>query len=89
MNILLSALINHFLSVAEHNLINSEPEIVAAIENELKLLVNKIENLLALKSSSLATIINPLLDNTEVIANNAIEAAGNAAIGKSTPQSSD
>jgi len=58
MNILLSALINHFLSVAEQELIKDEPEIVQAIENELKLLVSKIENLLSTKSSSVAAIVN-------------------------------
>jgi hypothetical protein len=55
MNILLSALINHFLSVAEQQLVNDEPEIVAAIEHELKLLISKIENLLLTKSKVVDT----------------------------------
>lgn len=81
MNILLSALINHFLSVAEQELIKNEPEIVQAIENELKLLVSKIENLLSGKSPSVAAIVNPVLSSAENIAEKAIDAAGNAAVG--------
>lgn len=83
MNILLSALINHFLTVAEQELIKDEPEIVKAIENELKLLVSKIENLLSTKSPSVAAITNPLLERAETVADNAIRAAGNAAISSS------
>lgn len=89
MNILLSALINHFLSVAEQELIKDEPEIVQAIENELKLLVSKIENLLSTKSSSVAAIVNPVLTSAETVADSALSAAGKAAIGIQTPQSSN
>ena len=89
MNILLSALINHFLSVAEQELIKDEPEIVQAIENELKLLVSKIENLLSTKSPSVAAIVNPVLTSAETVADSAISAAGNAAVGVQTPQSSN
>ena len=89
MNILLSALINHFLSVAEQELIKDEPEIVQAIENELKLLVSKIENLLSTKSSSVAAIVNPVLTSADTGAHSAISAAGNAAVGVQTPQSSN
>ena len=89
MNILLSALINHFLSVAEQELIKDEPEIVQAIENELKLLVSKIENLLSTKSSSVVAIVNPVLTSAETVADRAISAAGNAAVGVQTPQSSN
>jgi hypothetical protein len=85
----MSALINHFLSVAEQELINDEPEIVAAIENELKLLVSKIENLLSTKSSSVAAIVNPILTSAETVADNGITAAGNAAAGDQTLQSSN
>ncbi len=80
MNILLSALINHFLSVAEQELIKDEPELVAAIENELKLLVSKIENLLSTKSPSVAAVVNPVLASAVNVADNAIAAAGNAAV---------
>ena len=89
MNILLSALINHFLTVAENLLIKDEPEIVQATENELKLLVSKIENLLSTKSSSVAAIVNPVLTSAETVADSAISAAGNAAVGVQTPQSSN
>ncbi len=89
MNILLSALINHFLSVAEQELIKDEPELVAAIENELKLLISKIENLLSTKSSSVAAIVNPVLTSAETVADSAISAAGNAAVGVQTPQTSN
>jgi hypothetical protein len=89
MNILLSALINHFLSVAEQELIKDEPEIVQAIEHELKLLVSKIENLLSTKSPRVAAVVNPLLTGAEIVADSAISAAGNAAVGVQTPQSSN
>ena len=89
MNILLSALINHFLTVAENLLIDDEPEIVQAIESELKLLITKIENLLSTKSSSVAAVVNPVLASAETVADSAISAAGNAAVGVQTPQSSN
>ncbi len=80
MNILLSALINHFLSVAEQELIKEEPEIVQAIENELKLLISKIENLLSTKSPRVAAVVNHVLSSAVNVADNAIAAAGNAAV---------
>lgn len=96
MNILLSALINHFLSVAEQELIKEEPEIVQAIENELKLLVSKIENLLSTKLTSVAPVVNPLITKAETIvlsgingAVTGINDAGNATVGIQTPQSSN
>lgn len=89
MNILLSALINHFLTVAENLLIDDEPEIVQAIESELKLLITKIENLISTKSPSVAAVVNPVLTSAETVADSAISAAGNAAVGVQTPQSSN
>lgn len=89
MNILLSALINHFLTVAENLLIDDEPEIVQAIESELKLLITKIENLISTKSPSVAAVVNPVLTSAETVADGAISAAGNAAVGVQTPQSSN
>lgn len=82
MSILLSALINHFLSVAEQELIKDEPELVEAIENELKLLVSKIENRLSTKLSSVAAVVNPVLTSAETVIDSSIAAAGNAAIGQ-------
>lgn len=82
MNLLLSALMNHFLSVAEQELIKNEPALVTEIENELKLLISKIENLISTKSSSIAAIVNPVLASAEIVADDVISAAGNAAIGQ-------
>ncbi len=81
-NLLLSALINHILTVVENTLISDEPEIVAAIEKELKLLVTKIESLLSSKSPQVAAVINPVLDKAETVADSAIGAAGKAALGQ-------
>ncbi len=90
MNILLSALINHFLTVAETLLIKDEPEIAEAIENELKLLVTKIENLISSKSPTIAPVVNPILSSAEIVADKVITAAGTAAVlGVQTPQSSN
>lgn len=76
-NILLSALINHILTVVENTLISDEPQIVASIETELKLLVTKIENLLASKSPNVASIVNPVLENADTLANTAVSTLGN------------
>jgi len=81
MSVLLSALINHFLTVAENALIQHEPQIVAAAETELKLLVQKIENLLSKKSPSVASVVNPVLTTAVSVADKAIDAAGKAAVG--------
>ena len=67
MNILLSALINHFLSVAEQELLKDEPEIVQSIENELKLLITKIENLLSNKLLNETSFNNPGLTCSDSI----------------------
>lgn len=82
MNILLSTLINHVLTVAENALIHREPEIVTSVETELKLLVQKIENVLSKKSPSVASFVNPVLTNVVTVADKAIAAAGNAVAGQ-------
>lgn len=82
MSVLLSALINHLLSVAETMLVKEEPQIVASVENELKLLVQKVENVLSKKSPRVAAVVNPTLTSVAAVADKAIDAAGKAAIGQ-------
>lgn len=49
-HLLLSALINHLLTVVESLLADEEPVVVAALERELQLLVVKINQKLAAKT---------------------------------------
>lgn len=52
MNTILTVLSNHLLTVIEHELINAEPAIAAMIENELQLLIKKLESFLQSKSQA-------------------------------------
>lgn len=80
MNMLLTAISSHLLTIIENELIAAEPEIVATIEAELKLLITKIESFLSSKSSSVAAVVNPILNGANSVADTAINAGANAAL---------
>lgn len=84
MNMILTLISSHLLSVIEASLISNEPEIVAAIEKELELLVTKIESYLSKKSPSVASVVTPILTAANNVADTAIVAAGNAALAQSS-----
>lgn len=80
MNMLLSILASHLLSVIESSLISDEPEIVATIEKEIELLTIKLQSFIKDKSPTVATVVSPILDGVNKVADVSIEAAANAAI---------
>lgn len=80
MNMLLSILASHLLSVIESSLVSEEPEIVATIEKEIELLIIKLQSFIKDKSPTMATVVSPILDGVNTVADASIEAAANAAI---------
>ena len=80
MNLILTLLSSHLLSVIEASLISEEPSIVAAIEKELELLILKLESYISSKSPSISAVVTPILTSANNVADAAVNAAGNAAI---------
>jgi hypothetical protein len=80
MNIILTLISSHLLSVIESALISDEPQIVATIEKELELLIMKLESFIKTKSPSASAIVTPILNSVNTVSDVAIEAAGNAAL---------
>ena len=80
MNLILTLLSSHLLSVIESALIKEEPEIIDAIEQEIALLITKLESYLQKKSPSVSAVVTPILNSAESVADVSLEAAGNAAL---------
>jgi hypothetical protein len=79
MSFIITLLSSHLLSVIENELVSNEPEIVAMIEQELSLLITKLESYLTSKNAPVATIVNPVLTRATTLSNAVIN-AGAAAI---------
>jgi hypothetical protein len=86
---LLTAVSSHLLTIIERALIAAEPQMVADIEAELSLLISKLESFIQKKSPTASAVVTPILNSVDHIADASLEAAGNAAIGIQTPQSSN
>lgn len=85
---LLSLLISHILTYVEQELVRNEPALVQDLINDVNSLINKLEALIASKNASIAAVVNPVLSDVAVIADNVIDAGGAvAAQGVQTPQS--
>lgn len=80
MNLILTLLSSHLLTVIENALITDEPAIVSAIEQEIALLITKLESFMQKKSSVASAIVTPILNSVNSVADVALEAAGNAAL---------
>lgn len=87
MNLLLSYIATHLLTIVEQELVKSEPTIVAMIVKEIQLLITKLESFIEGKSTSVATVVDPVIDEVSVVATDAVNAAGTAAAAAATPQS--
>lgn len=70
MNLIITLLSSHLLTVLENELLANEPAIVAMIEQEIQLLINKLEAFLESKQPVVAKVVNPALD----VANKALDA---------------
>lgn len=77
MQMLLTFIGSHLLTILENLLVQEEPAIVAQVEKEAQLLILKIESLLQSKSPA-AAALNPALNLVGTLANDAVAAAGNA-----------
>lgn len=89
MNLILTLLSSHLLTVIENSLIANEPAIVATIEQEINLLITKLESFLQKKSPTASSIVTPILNSVNSVADVAVEAAGNAALAKAPLSSSN
>jgi hypothetical protein len=80
MQMLLTFIASHLLTILENILIQEEPAIVAQVQKEAELLVSKIEYLLQKKSPAVAAALTPALNLVGTVATDAVSAAGNAAV---------
>ncbi len=78
MNLLLSYIAGHLLSIIEQELVNNEPEIVELTVKEIQLLIGKLESYISSKSSSVAAVANPVLNEVSTLATTGVSAAGYA-----------
>lgn len=78
MQMLLTFIGSHLLTILENLLIQEEPAIVAQVEKEAQLLISKIESLLQAKSPAAAAALNPAINLVGTLTNDAVAAAGNA-----------
>ena len=76
MNLLLSYIAGHLLSIIEQQLISDAPEVVNITVNEIKLLITKLETYVAEKSPDVAAIATPVLNQVVLASSAAVEAAG-------------
>lgn len=79
MNLLLSYIAGHLLSIIEQELISEAPEVVAITVKEIELLISKLESYIASKSSPAAAVATPILNEVGTVLTAAVSAAGNAA----------
>lgn len=80
MQMLFTFIGSHLLTILENLLIQNEAAIVNQVQNEAKLLISKIESILQAKSPAAATILNPVLNLTSNLTNDAIVAVGNSLV---------
>lgn len=80
MQMLLTFLASHLLTILENLLVKEEPSVVAQVEQEARLLISKIESLLQAKSPAVAKVVDPALNLVSTLANDAVDAAGNAIV---------
>lgn len=75
MNLLITLISSHLLTILENELMASEPEIVSMIVKEVELLINKLEAFINEKSPALASVLNPALDEANKLSSSAVNAA--------------
>lgn len=78
MQMLLTFIGSHLLTILENLLIKEEPAIVAMVQTEARLIIAKIESLIQNKSPALATVVTPTLNLVNTMTNDALSSMGNA-----------
>lgn len=78
MNLLLSYIAGHLLSIIEQELISEAPEVVAITVKEIQLLISKLETYVASKSAPASALATPILNEVSTVATAAVSAAGAA-----------
>jgi hypothetical protein len=80
MQMLLTFIGSHLLTILENLLVQEEPAIVAQVQKEAQLLIAKIESLLQSKSPAAAAALEPALNLVGTVAIDAVAAGGNAVV---------
>ncbi len=80
MQMLLTFIGSHLLTILENLLLQEEPAIVAQVEKEAQLLILKIESLLQAKSPAAAKVLDPALNLVGTVAKDAVSAMGNVVV---------
>jgi hypothetical protein len=87
MSAILSLVVSHVLVMIEQSLLAAEPQLQAEIIKEIEVLITKLQTYISSKNPSLASVINPVLQTTEVVADAAVEAGATAAVDTATSSS--
>lgn len=80
MQMLLTFIGSHLLTILENLLIQEEPTIVAQVEKEAQLLILKIESLLQAKSPAAAKVLDPALNLVSNVTTDTVNAVGNVVV---------
>ncbi len=80
MQMLLTFISSHLLTILESLLIKEEPQIVAQTQKEAQLLILKIESLLKSRYPTMEKVLDPMLNNANTINNDVIESIGNVVV---------
>lgn len=80
MNLIFTLLANHILSIIEADIKSNEPAIAQMMENEIKLLMTKLEAFLAVKNPKVEAIAKPILDLVANAAEAAVPIVGEAMV---------
>lgn len=75
MNLLITYISSHLLSIIEAELASNAPEIAAIAEKEVQLLISKLESYITKKAPAVASTVNPFITGFGSIGTTAINAA--------------
>ena len=74
MNLLITYISSHLLSIIESELASNAPEIIAITQKEIQLLISKLESYIDKKAPEAAPIATPVLNTIGSVANSAVSA---------------
>lgn len=80
MQMLLTFIGSHLLTILENLLVQNEPEIVSQVQKEAQLLVSKIESLLKAKAPQAAVILTPSINAMNTLVQDSASSVGNVIV---------
>jgi hypothetical protein len=71
---IMSLIVSHLLTFLESELAKNEPQILAVINQDIQLLIAKLEALLKIKAPTVAAVVNPVVEVAGIAADAGIQA---------------